>query len=297
MTRFTRTAVLGALVALSARGASAQSKPTITIAGFVRDSAGRPLAGAEVWLVGGSKTVTGPGGAFRFDGIKNAVRGWIAARHIGHLPVQTSVAAEPGTTSAVTIVMAARPYDLPELTVRAAEKAQRSRLIEFVWRTRGTGARFVSRDDIERSGATRLGQVVLRYLPFKDAGTMDEPGGMGPYGSQPSGLMAMPIVYYSSPWALPGSESQPRVEWYASSETRWFNDPQITRSCPPAVSVNGGGIAPGRAINDFEPDEVEALEIYRDHANSSIEFGASSGTACGVVVVWLKAFVRAQVRP
>lgn len=295
MNRFTRTAVLGVLAALSARSALAQGKPTVTIAGVVRDSAGRPLDGAEVWLVGGSKTVTGPGGTFRFDGIKNAVRGWIAARHIGHLPAQTSVSGEPGTTSAVTIVMAARPYDLPELTVRAAEKAQRSRLIEFVWRTRGTGARFVSRDDIERSGATRLGQVVLRYLPFKDPRTMDEPAGMGPYES--SGLMAMPMIYFNSPWALPGSESDPRMEWYTSSATRWSDAPRATRSCPPAVSVNGGGIAPGWAVNDFDPDEVEALEIYRDHANSSIEYGMSSGAGCGVVVVWLKAFVRAEALP
>ena len=75
MTRFGRTAALCVLAVLIGRGASAQSRPTATIIGVVRDSSGRPLEAAEVWLVGGGKTVTGADGTFRFAALKTSIHG------------------------------------------------------------------------------------------------------------------------------------------------------------------------------------------------------------------------------
>ena len=282
MTGFGRTAALGALAMLIGHGALAQSKPTVTITGVVRDSSGRPLEAAEVWLVGEGQTVTGADGSFRFVGLKNPIRSWIAARHIGYFPTQTSVTAEPGTESVLTIVMAPQPFNLPELTVRTAEKAQRRRLIDFVWRSRGGGGRFLSRSDIERSRVTRLGQLVIRYLPFKDPATMDQPGGWGEDRS----------FRYIAEWdrSATGVDFPSDVggsDRFGSWGGSWSN-----RVCPPAVAVNGGSISTGRAVNDFEPDEVEGVEIYRGSGQLPFEYTMGGRSSCGLVVVWLRSFAR-----
>ena len=289
----------------------AQPKPTATISGFIRDSAGHPLEGAEVWLVGGKKTVTGSDGAFRLDGLKGAIRTWLSARHIGHFPSQTSVAAEPGDERAVTIVLANRPYELPEFTVRAAEKEQRHRLIDFVWRSRGSG-HFLTRNDIERSHVYQLGQLVMRFMPGKNPATMDEPGGWGGTsygGSVPNLYLELAGFRDPSHWAF-GTTDGEQGDYgnYGRSGSTVMPAPyftytlmpgssfggQRTSDCPPAVAVNGSSASPGLAVNDFKPDEIEALEIYGGRSAPS-EYDAGGRNSCGLVIVWLKAFVRGGV--
>ncbi len=287
MTGYARIAVLAALGLLAGRAALAQAKPTVAITGVVRDSSGRPLEAAEVWLVGGGKTVTGADGAFRFVGIKSAIRSWISARHIGHFATQTSITAEPGVETALTIVMAAQPFTLPNLTVRAAEKVQRRRLIDFVWRSRGRG-RFLSREDIERSQVSRLGHLVMRYLPFKNPTTMDEPGGWGDNGSfamERSDGSTFPDIAEWNRAAAGGYYLSTLVGYNPQANWRGSWD---TRDCPPAIALNGGSISPGRAVNDFEPGEIEALEIYQGRGGLPFEYGMGGRSNCGLVVVWLK---------
>ena len=292
MTCIGRAVALGALSVLVARSAPAQAKPTATIGGVVRDSSGRPIEAAEVWLVGpGRKVATGPDGSFRFADLKGPVRTWISARHIGHFPAQTAVAAESGTEMTVTIVLAAQPFELPELTVRAAEKAQRRRLIDFVWRAQAFG-QFLTRDDIERSRVSQLGHLVIRYLPFKNPATMDEPGGWGDDIAFASEVFSSSRAFY--PVWNPSAEDQaaftmglgyyPAVPW----TTPWPGPNHRTRDCPPAVAVNGGPISAGEAVNDFKPDEVEALEIYRSGGGLPFEYSMGGRSACGLVVIWRK---------
>ncbi len=293
MTSHVRTVLLSVFGMLIGHGVVAQSKPTVAISGVVRDSSGRPLEAAEVWLVGGGKTVTGADGIFRFVGIKNPVRSWISARHIGHFPIQTSITADPGAETALTIVMAAQPVTLPELTVRAAEQVQRRRLIDFVWRSRGGGGRFLSREDIERARVSELGHLVIRYLPFKNPTTMDQPGGWGENGSfamETTDGSSFPDIAEWNRAAAGGyylstiGGYNPSANWRGS----WG-----TRDCPPAVALNGGSISPGRAVNDFEPSEIEALEIYQGRFGLPFEYSMGGRSSCGLIVIWLKSFVPA----
>ena len=54
-------------------------------------------------------------------------------------------------------------------------------------------------------------------------------------------------------------------------------------------------LSPGWAVNDFKPDEVEALEVYRGGLSSlPVEYGMGGRSSCGLVMVWLKGFVQAE---
>jgi hypothetical protein len=66
---------------------------------------------------------------------------------------------------------------------------------------------------------------------------------------------------------------------HASSDSR--------SACAPLVSLNGASPIGAWAVNDFNPDDVEALEVYRDR-HVPMELQRSVDTSCGLVVIWLK---------
>jgi hypothetical protein len=236
-----------------------------TLSGIVVDSAGRPLEGARVELFGTTlNTTTGPAGIFRFEDLRGT-RSWLLARRIGYYPFQTSLTLGSSEAREIRIVMTARPVQLPEVAVVAEDKRYRSRMREFMWRSRSAFmGRFLTRDDVERSRANRLGDLVIRYLPFKNAWTMDQPGG----------------------WDYARFDDQDMSGTRLSYRRRYRPD------CPPAVSVNGAGITAGWAVNDFDPEEIEALEIYRDGSSLPYEYSWTGQSACGLVVVWLRSYAR-----
>lgn len=61
-------------------------------------------------------------------------------------------------------------------------------------------------------------------------------------------------------------------------------------NCAPAVSLNGAAPFGTWAVNDFAPDDVEAIEVYRRGRDVPLEFqrSVSAGGSCGLVVIWLK---------
>jgi hypothetical protein len=236
-----------------------------SIRGIVVDTAGRPLEGAEVELVGSqAKALTGPDGAFAFERLRNA-RYWIAARRVGFQRFQSSLSLRDDEQRRLTITLSPVPFELPEVTVRAEDGRYQRRMREFLWRSRATaGGRFLTRDDIDRIPAAVLGQVVIRHLPFKSSLAMDRPGGFS-FGDRAGDF----------------------------SESRLARRRRYRPDCPPAISLNGGAITPGLAVNDFHPDDVEALEVYREGSGLPIEYSWNESTRCGLVVVWLKAYARA----
>lgn len=244
---------------------AAQSKGA-TLSGTVVDSAGRPLDGAEVELVGARRTtLTTSTGVFRFDEVR-PTRYWLFVRRIGYYPFQTSLTLQGKEDREARIVMAARPFDLPEVVVTAQSKRYQARMREFLWRSRSSfTGRFLTRDDIARSAAIRLGDLVVRYMPFKSLWAMNQPGGFDDVFTRDEERFSI---------------------------MRLATRRQYRPDCPPAVAVNGGNISAGWAVNDFEPDDVEAIEIYREGSNLPFDFSWGARTACGVVVVWLKSYAQ-----
>ena len=121
------------------------------------------------------------------------------------------------------------------------------------WRSRGAFGYFLTRDDLEKSRAPYLGDVVRRYLPHvrtEDFFTPATPTPMmDPFGGQSLRNSFRPT------------------------------------GCAPAVSHNGAPPMGAWAVNDFRPQEIEAVEVYRRGRMMPAEF-AGWNTNCGLVVVW-----------
>jgi hypothetical protein len=47
------------------------------------------------------------------------------------------------------------------------------------------------------------------------------------------------------------------------------------------------GVPYAGALNDFQPDDIEYMEVYPDGASIPIQFGGARG-ACGVIVLWTR---------
>jgi hypothetical protein len=254
-----------AAVALAAivSGTSAQGTGPI-VHGIVVDAAGDPLEGVVVEIHGARKSdTTGENGRFRIDDLRSG-RYWLGARRIGHLPYQASFTLE-NEIREFRIVLDAAPFELPEVVVKASESLYERRMKDFVWRSRSSfGGRFLTQDDILRDRSGRVGNLVVRYMPFKRGYTMDMVGG------------------------LPAMFDQTSLR----STRRFTGRSRYQPDCPPAVAVNGGGVSVGYAVNDFDPGEIEALEIYREGSQLPIEYTFSRQVSCGLVIVWLKSYSR-----
>ena len=235
------------------------------VRGVVRDSAGRPLEGAEVKLYGSPRvqTSTGSDGAFRFTGLRNS-RYWLLVRRIGYLPHMESLSLEDDEVRDHPVTLEAAPQSLPEVVVAAEASRYERRMRDFMWRSRASfGGRFLTRDDIADARPVRLGDLVVRYLPFKRSWVMDQPGGWGP---------AFPTTTFDA-------ARLSRLRHYRPD-------------CPPAVALNGGPVSLGLAVNDFAPDDIEALEVYREGSDLPIEYSFAGQTQCGLVVVWLRSYAQ-----
>ena len=257
-------------------------KPRIT--GVVVDAAGLPIEEAIVELVRANRKSTTPAtGRFQFDQLRKG-KYWLFVRRIGYLPIQQSLTVEPGTRD-FRIVLEAVPVRLDDIEVEALSGLYQRRMRDFTSRSRsGWGGRFLTADDLARTEARRLGDVVIRYMPFKSLYTMDLRGGDDDFGQ-------FEVGGATSHWDflrqyVVGAGATPRYSW---SRSTWRYRPD----CPPAIALNGGGILVGMAVNDFDPEEVEAIEIYREGATLPIEYQFAGRATCGLVVIWLKSWARA----
>ncbi len=267
-----RQALLGALALagfLLVPSSIVAQKSEPVVKGVVQDSAGNPLEGAHVQLYGSPRfeATTGPDGAFQFSGARNA-RYWLLVRRIGFLPHQESLTLQDGEVRDALVTMQAAPVSLPEVVVKAAGSRYDRRMRDFMWRSRSSfGGHFLTRDDIARYDPARLGDLVIRYLPFKRSWTLDYPGGWGNNG-------------------LTGT---------VMDVGRFTRHRNYQPDCSPAVALNGGPVSLGVAVNDFQPENIEALEVYKEGSDLPIEYTFGNRTSCGLVVIWLRSY--AQVTP
>ena len=89
----------------------AAQEPLHTLRGTVRDTAGRPLEGADV-QVGERRTATNPQGAFRIDSLKPGSY-VIAIRLPGHTPIRQRLTLTERTPEPLSYVLLPSAYTLP----------------------------------------------------------------------------------------------------------------------------------------------------------------------------------------
>jgi carboxypeptidase family protein len=257
--RFAQVALCALAFTTLAKVAPAQKAPKSlpVMRGAVTDTGGRPLEGAQVEILGLTRTATTPGsGSYRFEGIKPG-KYWVVARRIGYAPRRTALSFNPGDDREIRFQLEPLPYNLPDVKVRAEDKAWMRKYQDFVWRSKASfHGYFLTRDDLDRAQGTYLGDVVRRYLPFTNSQSYFTP-------------------YFADPFA------DRLGQFGASTRSRFMS------GCAPAVSVNGGRPMGGWAVNDFRPEDVEAVEVYRGGYQLPLEFTGWEAP-CGLVIVWTR---------
>jgi hypothetical protein len=215
--------------------------------GTVQDLSGAPLEGAEVEVLGVGRKATTPATGAYRLRVPGG-RSWVIVRRIGYEPLRVALTFEPGKERRITFQLGRQPQRLADVEVMS-EKLWERRYADFLWRSRLAWGRFLTRDDIANARPSVLSDVVRRYLPYVSSQAFD----LGPLGGV--GML------------------------HASSTVR--------STCAPLVSLNGASPIGAWAVNDFNPDDVEALEVYRDR-HVPMELQNTVTSACGLVVVWLK---------
>ena len=253
--RFTSVtaACLGLSVGLTLPAPASGQENTVVVRGVVRATNGDPIPRAEVFIVGTPfRAITGDDGAFHMDSVKIG-RYWIGTRRIGYEPVAASITLERRKNRNLQFTLEALPATLSPVEVQAQSGLSSNRLRDFDRRRRFNWGHFVTRDDIERRNSGRLSWIVQGYLPWVNPMVLDNPS----YGD-----------FY------------PSMTRHASSAMRQSN-------CPPAISIDGGPPLIGWSVNDFQPEQVEALEVYAGRSSRiPMEFSHYSQTGCGLIVVW-----------
>ncbi len=151
-------AVIGAALVIGPAAVGAQS---VTIIGYVTDTATSPIPAAEV-VVDGTRLAarTDDKGAFRLTGIAPG-RLTITTRRLGFRGRSDRYEGAAGDTLQLLLDLVAMPTELAEVTVRGKKVPRRSTgLDEFESRrARGFGA-FITRADIERRNPIRTSDLL-----------------------------------------------------------------------------------------------------------------------------------------
>lgn len=150
--RWTTLAVLAASLsgATGTAGAQAQALPA-TLVGQVRDSAGGPVGGVEVWIPGSNLyAITNDIGGFRLPGAP-AGAAKVSVRRMGYEPNTFDLQLRAGRIDSLVILITPVPARLPGVLVEDEQMTRSKRILAGFWdrRSRGFG-HFYTREDIER---------------------------------------------------------------------------------------------------------------------------------------------------
>ncbi len=140
-------------------------KKTSTIIGIVADTNKTPLEGADVVALKSQvKATTNGDGIFVLSGIP-AGDEQVQVRRIGFQPQTFDATVAGGDTVRIGIILAADAIVLPEVGVVARGRTYRGAMVGFANRMLNSNAppsAFVTREDIEKSGLTRVLDIVSK---------------------------------------------------------------------------------------------------------------------------------------
>ena len=153
-----RFAFLASLIATTSLGAQAPR----ALVGLVRDSAGHGIPGAEVRARGNVVVaITNDSGRFHVAQMPIGARG-VFVRRLGfapqRAPIRTSL---EGSIDSVDVVLTAVVQSLAAVVAQDPHDSLSRKVLAEFWERRARGfGKFVTRDEIERKGASRFVDVV-----------------------------------------------------------------------------------------------------------------------------------------
>ena len=245
---FTLFATVGALPAVLAQSTPANPRPS-EIHGWVVDTAGRPLTGAQVQLRHRPALMrTDDRGEFR-TGPLAAGEHVLIARLPGFAPETVSVGLEEGETLDVRIALRSIVAMLREVVV--TDVANPARLDDFERRRKlKSGGQFITGEQIDKWNPRNTTDVLRRMQGFKIVDSMGVSVAVSTRGPKPN------IMRPGSPCVL-------------------------------RVGMDGY-VRQGLNLNSIPPQDIHGIEIYTG-PNMPPEFsGARRDTYCGLIMIWTR---------
>ena len=164
---------------------------TASVTGIIADSAGVPIAGAEVIAQGsGASAITGDHGEFRITGLLagNTV---VRARRLGFRPDSVSMLAAAPAGPPVTLRLSRVASQLAPVLVKSRRIEYRGRLAGYYDRLdRRSGGYFITRSDIDKENPRTLSQLLQRA-----PGMSQFRGRAGLSGVRMRGRQCWPLVW------------------------------------------------------------------------------------------------------
>ena len=152
----------GALTGVAATTEAQSPRPLF---GFVKDSLGHAVAGAEVRARGNVVVAfSDDSGRFHVAQMPVGARG-VFVRRLGFAPTRAPIVVGAGDADSVRVTLRAIAQSLPEINVEEQHDSLSRKVLADFWARRRLGfGKFVTRDEIERKGASRFVDVV-RSVP------------------------------------------------------------------------------------------------------------------------------------
>lgn len=155
-----RHIALAFAMTLVARHAAAQPQ-TASLVGVVRDTAGAPISGVEVWLRGSDLyTHTGENGGFRLLDITPG-DAKLTVRRLGFEPITVDIRLSAGVRDTVVISLSMVATSIAGVNVEEERMTRSTRLLRGFWDRRASGfGHFVTRDEIDAKYAHNFTDLV-----------------------------------------------------------------------------------------------------------------------------------------
>ena len=150
--RVSRIVLASCLIATS-MPASAQQQMA-SLVGVVRDTAGAPVPGVEVWLRGSDLyTHTADNGGFRLLDITPG-NSRLTVRRMGYEPITVNITLSAGVRDTVVISMSMVAASIEGVSVEEERMTRSTRLLKGFWDRRASGfGHFMTRDEIDAKDA------------------------------------------------------------------------------------------------------------------------------------------------
>lgn len=277
------------------------------VEGAVVDSAGQPLAGVRVQVVGIRRAVeTDADGRFRIPRVREH-RLWLVADRPGYrstIAIQPLAQAGPTMVTLTLLPFLARSID----SSPAIHPGLQARVNEALrdWRGHATG-RYFAAEGWDRPGRESLGDFIrdaIRVQPSQPTWWAPDrdgtefavtPQSQSPYATPETPPPALdspnrplPPVPTSYLYAAPPPVYQlPASSWVHSRDGGAFSD------CSPAVSIAGDAVRPDQDADDYDLATFRAVEVFPGISAAKPWAGTTDKALlarlqCGVVVVWPK---------
>jgi hypothetical protein len=132
-----------------------------SLVGVVRDTAGAPVSGVEIWLRGSDLyTHTAENGGFRLlDITPGDAR--LTVRRMGYEPITVDITLSPGIRDTVVISMSMVAASIAGVSVEEERMTRSTKLLKGFWDRRASGfGHFVTREEIDAKQAHNFTDLV-----------------------------------------------------------------------------------------------------------------------------------------